>query len=260
MVLVTLTAVITSAVFVACVAVDWWRTPNPMLTYINDGEKNEYICVEEHTSLVVCDLSRGGFSAREAIYDAYLESDATEIGALVLTHCHEGHRSMLASLCERLLVRTVYLPVPVDLDSLALADELALIAHERGSEVVFYESGSILPLTEHSSLRLELLSDKGEHSRFLLSFAGRRDVASYASLSLTPTSECVTESRYLIFGAHGDRPDAFGGLALPSHSKLEKIFYPSASLMPPTGTEPESVPVYVPPEDGTRYSLIVELS
>lgn len=247
--ILALPPVLTALSFAVCFAVVWHQNPNPTLSYINDGKQNEYFCVEEHTSLAICDISRGGFDARQTVYEAYLDSNATEIETLVLTHYHTGHRTALASLCERLLVRTVYLPMPQDNDSLLLATELEEIAQERGSEIVFYESGSVLRLTPHSSLRVDC------EGSMALSFAGRRDTVTYLSAQSTPSEELLRISRYLLFGSHGKLPDAAGSLSFLQDSKVEAFIYTSSRLPIHTELDPERDVVYMPKQEGGRYSF-----
>lgn len=247
--------------FAICLGIVWYRMPALTVTYANDGARNEYFLLEERDSIVICDISRGGWSARQSIQALYFDANATEIEAFVLTHYHTGHLTTLDSLTGRWFVRTVYLPMPRTREELELADALEKVVSEQGSHVIFYEDGTILTLTRHISMRAEFLDEvDGSHPSFALSFAGEREVLTYLSSNLLPSDACLKEHQYLFFGSHGKRAKEAEEVLLPEASKLTAIVYTSHSLPIHEGMVTDRIPVYRPTEEQKAYSFSFLLS
>ena len=204
------------------------RVPN--VEYISQRGGEEAILISDGDAAAICDMSGGSLWLYREIFARVSEMTATEIESVVLTQYHESHPSSMVYLLGTELIRTLYLPVPCDVESGAIAAELWEIATDAGSEVVFYESGRI-SMTEHIRADIEL--GQKEADAFAVTLISTSETVTYATCGWLETAgteqieERVAKSKTLIVGAHGDGPsEDYGALAF-ERGLLEKVIYSS---------------------------------
>ena len=256
---VALPSVATAIAFVVCLIVVRLQNPDPIITYVNDGVKNEYFCIKEDATLVLCDLSDGGRSAYKQMHALYEHSYATEIEALILTHYHQGHRTTLTLLASKHLLREVCLPMPWDAKSLEYARELERIAQKNGVRVSFYEGESVRALSDSSFVRIDFLEPSAPESTqeptLALAFSGNRQIVSYFSANAKLISDWLAKSETVLIGTHGEIPKKASPISLTEGSAPKQLIYTSCDIPIHTGLSPESDFVYRPKEGQAEYSL-----
>ena len=138
--------------FSVCFAITNIFFAKPKLEYISRGSAIEIIAISEKNSISFCEMSRGEQQFGSCVIDGVKMSSATEIESLVLTGCGEKQQRSVDVITGKLMVRKIYLPMPTDDQSLAVANSIYQMASERGSSVCFYNYGDIIEMT--SSVKL----------------------------------------------------------------------------------------------------------
>ena len=182
---------------------------NSELLWLGDTEEN-----------VLCDFSDGSYSAYATLLQEGLPAGHTEIDALLLTHYHSRHVATLERLMSSVRVRTLYLPLTMNLcapekaaEDEGIARKLQQLALARDVEVVFYDVARTYALWEDLSLvgLQYAMIDRSAHPTVaaafryadgaVLTFAG----AAFAeSLSSDPfVRDCIADSEAVVLGAHG---------------------------------------------------------
>lgn len=220
-------------VFSVCFAVVRCSERTPNLTYVSQWGGEEALLISDGDEAALCDLSGGSFWLYREIATVFSQTTATEIESVVLTQYHQTHPSSMSYLLESEVVRTLYLPRPRDAESVKIATELWEIAENAGSEVVVYEGGRI-PLTERISAEIEL--GTSEADAFALTFMGAQGRISYVTpkwlegAGEKKTEERLMQSKTLIVGGHGERPNEEYGIAISERGALERVIYSTEKI------------------------------
>jgi hypothetical protein len=204
---------------VGVVGVEAWRQRDAFeVRYVTAGE-SELLLVSYGRQNVLCDLSDGSYRAYAEVLGEGLAGGATELDALLLTHYHGKHVSMLEELTDATCVKTLYLPLVFDREGeKAAADEgiarkLQETAAQKGLDVVFYEPMCALSLTDGMRLlgMQEQYLKRSAHPILVFSIAcadGRS--VTYAGgafaeqeQSLAFARDCIRGSEVVVLGEHG---------------------------------------------------------
>ncbi len=188
--------------FACCFAVTSIFYSDPTLTYINN-KANEVLIVNEGSEFSVCDVSNGSYTSYRTVLYELEESNATEIKAYVLTHCHISHVSTFEFLSKEVIVRSIYLPEPKDSDEAILGKKIWDIAKAQGVNIIFYKNGDRIEMSNEVILNPVNASyhDKGS----FLAFVSENSNVIYAS-SYFADEEFPYDC--LIKGVHGTENQA----------------------------------------------------
>ncbi len=205
---------------VSCVALEQWRQRDTVtVDYAVSGD-SELMLVSYGGDSVLCDFTDGSYRAYAALLDEGLPMGDTELDALLLTHYHGKHVSMLERLSAEIRVRKLYLPLSMEAceEEKALADEgvarkLYDLAAQRGIEVAFYEPMCKLPLSDGLALQglQYTMLKRSAHPVLTLSLVcadGRAVTFAGAAFSEEETTrafsaDCIAASEVVLLGEHG---------------------------------------------------------
>ncbi|MBR2354275.1 MAG: ComEC/Rec2 family competence protein, partial [Clostridia bacterium] len=229
--------------------------------YLRTDEYTETVALQKDHHLVILDATSGGWRGMGAIMDSYRDSVATEVETLILTHWHKGHLNMLESVCDRVIVRRVILPIPRDREEAEIADRFAELAKERSIAVSFLESGEPILLWDGVSCYTE--RQRGaEHDAIV--FAVKGEDAGLLYLSSDTMMECeptaleqrMAEYESVIVGCHGTRGEVGKSYRLPSDTNTKNAVYSSAEAAMRYPIEHPSVEAIIPRENKDSFYRI----
>lgn len=86
---------------------------NVYITYIGEN-KNDGFVLKSQGKVIICEISDASFGYSYNLTDEVGEMNVCEIEAVLMTHYHNKHVQLLGRLCEREMLRCVYLPEPID--------------------------------------------------------------------------------------------------------------------------------------------------
>lgn len=86
---------------------------NVYITYIGEN-KNDGFVLKSQNKALICEISDASFGYSYNLINCVEEMNVCEIEALLLTHYHNKHLQLFGRLCEREILRCVYLPEPID--------------------------------------------------------------------------------------------------------------------------------------------------
>lgn len=190
--------------FAVCLGV-FAATDKEQIRYVGWGE-NEIFFIEKAGVSSVCDVSEGNASAYNLLCDGLCDY-SLEIENYVLTHPHEHHPTMLRRLCENKVVRRFYLPLLSDTESLSLLSEIRTALAEYGTEIIFYERGEEIELSDTLVL-LPCFEESDESAEIFLKIRAKSDVITYTDEAENDLAFALgANSRYFLIGAHGKASD-----------------------------------------------------
>ena len=200
--LILVPPVAAAVAFAICLSVhNAVRADELALTY-RLRDTNEMLVVSERSQISVIDVSSGAYGFLGGSLKLAKQSYATEIGDLVLTHYHAKHPASLALLCERTMLRRVYLPDPLTEEEWQIAREVLETAERYGCEVVTYQSWDTLELLSDTRVRVDV---QGE-GRTAVFVANGEEALAYIGGELEGSEGAERFSAladYVIFGVHG---------------------------------------------------------
>ena len=190
------------AAFVICLSVHNAINSKELdISYRREGS-SEMLLMSERQSAAVIDISSGSQRFLGAASELVKESYATEIGELVLTHYHDLHPDTVKLLCERIMLRRIYLPTPSNETEWMIAREIADVAELYGCETVGYESGDTLVLLSDTRVRI----DKSGECDVAVFTANGDEALAYIGDDLRDSDGAElfeAAADYTVFGAHG---------------------------------------------------------
>ncbi len=198
------------AAFLICLAVFNSVYDGTRATYINNGSKDSLVLTRENKA-VIFDVSDGTYSPFYTAVSAAETNYATEFSAIVLTHYHVKHISSLDNLFRSQIVRSVYIPEPLDDDELDLANDIARSAQENGVTLVIYGYAEGIYLSDTMSFCvLEPTTRSGSTRKIVnLCIMTQGNIIAYADSSwefvknAERTASFVEASDVTILGSHG---------------------------------------------------------
>ncbi len=217
--------------FVICLTVTSLFFSDPVVVYHAKGKNKEWISVESMDKLSVFDMSSGGNAMCYDLYDTLEESMATEIDALILTHYHKGHSSMVIPLMRRTVVRRLYLPIPKNTEELSVAAKLANSATVCKTQVIFYASEDELVLFGDVSAKVGYGSD-GEYESVAVQIMSPDGSISYGSIGTlaADTGSWLWQSDMLLVGSHG-REGMSVTVSAPEDAVVKQVIYTDQELV-----------------------------
>ncbi len=251
--------------FAVCVLTFHAFYDNTEFIYRTDGKNNEIIGIKENNHLSFFDISSGSYFVYQEIQEELSQSTVTELQSLFLTHYQKGHVSALDSLMRETLIRTLYLPIPQNEESLIHAKALFDIAQACGSEVVFYNNSTQRSITESVEMSTQIISTDS-HPYIVLSFDVKNEKISYISpnflshLESDPQFESlrksVCESKKILLGNHAftgnKEPKLISREEIDLH-KTKLIIYTSNKIYENIRFVDFNLPIYIPQENEKGY-------
>lgn len=172
--------------------------------------KNESLGVIKEGKALLIDISNGANAAAYNAWSALGDRQITEIEALVLTHYDRKHDAMLSALCERTVVRSIYLPKPVTEKD---AEIYAMIrASDYTRDIPCYEYDASIQELHFADVRISFLENaylsRSEVPLTAFSLDVGEECLSYISASAweaqSPELQTLLgDTEYLICGNHG---------------------------------------------------------
>ncbi len=101
--------------------------------------ENESIGILSDGGAVLIDISNGANGANYRAWQALCDRQVTELDALVLTHYDRKHDAMLAYLCKRAVVRTIYMPKPTSAKDMEIYSAIRGAASLYNSTCIEYD-------------------------------------------------------------------------------------------------------------------------
>jgi ComEC/Rec2-related protein len=203
--------------------------------YACDGRGGEALALREDDRLAVCDLSYGGWRGANTVETLLGDSYATELDALILSHVHGGHLSMLERLGGRLLLERLYLPMPQTREEALLTDELARLAETLSVRVTVYEEGEELRPWTGTALHAERVRGSA-HDALAVTLLGKQERLLYLSGRLSEhldgeaISERIGAAQTVILGSHGGVPTEEVPILLGENAVTDRILLGSDKL------------------------------
>lgn len=190
------------AAFVICLAVyNAINVKELDVTYRLENS-NEMLFVSEHSEAAVIDISSGSYSFVGGAGELARDNYATEIEDIVLTCYHASHPASLELLCERTMLRRVYLPTPRNESEWRIARDIADSLELCGCEVIEYKSGDTLSLLSGARVRVDI-SGEGGAAIFV---ANQNEALAYIGDGVRESEgveRFASLADYVIFGVHG---------------------------------------------------------
>ncbi len=113
---------------------------NVYITY-EAQNKNEGLVLKAENKALICDVSSGAYTSLSLLTHEAHDLHVSEIDGYLFTHYHSKHLQQFSRLCEREIVRSVYLPEPVNEKEEAIYNALIELANRYGLRLVFLPSG-----------------------------------------------------------------------------------------------------------------------
>ena len=176
-------------------------------TYIKN-KSSEMITICDTHSATIFDMSSGGFAHFQSAHNELFENGATEIKNIVLTHYHQYHARSLFKICQKYLVRNIYLPHPTNEND---SEEYIFIINEfRNSEVniITYTLGTPFELEGNIKVQISkyLYIKRSAHPMFTVSIQNKGEGIIYLTSSIYESNgfnSNLSEYENIIFGKHG---------------------------------------------------------
>ena len=184
-------------------------------------DSDEMFIVERAGACSVCDVTDGSAWNYWQLRSS-LPAYAIEIEDYVVSHPHKRHAELIKKITEHQPIRNIYLPLTEDTAELGYIAQIVTVAREGGINIFFYESGELLTLIDNTYLRSFFERGADGHSSVYMSFYKNGESFTYTDNSKRLGAyELGENSRYMLFGAHGDRS---GGEKPPIPSTPEILF------------------------------------
>lgn len=162
----------------------------------------------------VCDISTGGYNnflnAFETCYDIdYL----TEIDNVFITHYHNYHSGSLSKICNKYLVRNVYLPIAeTDVETQIQAEIIEALEHTKSNVIIYKRGVKIKDINGNViSVSTNRYVDRSTHPTFAVSVSSDTKTLVYSTSAMLEADANIIPSStdILIFGSHGPRVKPF---------------------------------------------------
>ncbi|MBE6541366.1 MAG: hypothetical protein E7672_02845 [Ruminococcaceae bacterium] len=179
---------------------------NVHITYIGE-KKNDGFVLKSNGKALICEISDASFGYSYNLTDEITEMNVCEIEALLLTHYHNKHVQLLGRLCEREILRCIYLPEPIDERESEIYGSLLETAEYYGIDHFTIDRGGSFAFgdTEITLFERKYLS-RSTHPITALQISAHGDDVVFLSCSFNQSHEEITsaasEAEYIIFGNH----------------------------------------------------------
>ena len=208
--LVALPTVAAIMAFFVCVTVYNHTNDGVVKVTYYKNQSSEILTVSDGKSATICDASHGGFSNLYEAYEILSYEYNTEIENIILTHYHQFHPNALIRMCEKQMVRKIFLPCPED-DSDESNYWLIVSALENTeTRVITYRPGDLLNIGENASVRISeyVYIERSVHPMYSVTVESGGESVIYFASSMYESEGFnynMYGHEYLIFGGHGPK-------------------------------------------------------
>ena len=172
------------------------------LKYVGRGD-SELIIVERAGKSSVCDASSGHGAAYSLLSGNFCEY-STEIENYVITDPTASHARLVERICERVVIRNLYLPLMSATEKLGALDRINQVAQKYGVRVSFYHSADVVEISESTRVAL-FFEESGEDSDTYFCLVGDEPILTYTDAANCQSAIAIgSKCRYLLLGAHGN--------------------------------------------------------
>ena len=205
MIMPTVAAIIA---FSVCVTVYNFTNDGIVKVTYYKNKNSEMLTVTDGDTATICDASHGGFSHFYEAYSILSYEYNTEIENIVLTHYHQFHANALIRICQKQIVKNIFLPVPED-DSDEINYSLIINAmKDTDTCVITYRPGDILQIGENSYIRVSeyVYIDRSVHPTYSITVTSGDESIVYFASSMYESEEFnydLSGHENIIFGCHG---------------------------------------------------------
>jgi hypothetical protein len=180
------------------------------------NKRSEMLIVSTLNETSICDISTGGY---DNLYSACRESltvkHFTEIENIIITHYHNYHAKSLLRICDKYMVRNVYLPLAENEEEQQLLTGIIETLKTTCANVRLYkrgvgikgEKGAVISVSQAESV------DRSTHPVFSVCVSNDTNSLTYASSAYfeLDKKDTAIETDILIIGSHGPTVKSFSG-------------------------------------------------
>ncbi len=197
------------------------------LNYRRAGN-NEGLVLSQNDVAMICDISNGSLTQLKSDWRLAQENGACELEVLMLTHYHAKELSALSRFFKYVVVRNLWLPVPMLEGEQAIFDSLCEIAKAHGVEVSYYHYGDEMRAFGKGTMTLfePIYLKRSTQGSFALRMAFGNDSACYHTGALSEferksAQAHVCGAEVVFLGAHGPVPHE--EITLPDNDMLQNV-------------------------------------
>jgi len=181
--------------------------PNVYFSYITTKSRNDGFVLKSGGKILLCDISDGSYGYLSELITEMSALHSCEVDTLVLTHYHNKHLQSLGRLCDREVLRTLVLPVPIDEREEGIYQSLRNTAEREGVEVLTTAIGESYKFGNTEILLHErMYLSRSTHPITAVSVTAYDNLATILSCSFNQSHEEITKyaecSDIVIFGHH----------------------------------------------------------
>ena len=179
------------------------------LLYLKD-KRNEAIILSTVDKVSVCDISTGGYYSLLSACEEALSDKATEIENIILTHYHDFHSGSLRRICNRYMVRNIYLPLPENAQDSKYLDNITDFLDSVNVNILLYKRDTALDVGngfDVSVSKVEIIK-RSSHPLFIISVSNDTSRVVYSTSAVNESitlknHDLLIDANVLIFGSHG---------------------------------------------------------
>ena len=184
------------------------------------NNRNEAIIVSTVSKTSVCDISSGGYyDLSNACYEA-TSGNAVEIENLILSHYHKYHPGAVKKVCDKYMIRNVYLPVPETEDEIEIFNQIVECLKVSKATRVIYNREDPIDAGNKYIIRVsktECIS-RSQHPLFGICVSNETNLLTYvssAAIEAEAFNNSVENTEVLILGSHGPVVKPFKAADIP---------------------------------------------
>lgn len=180
--------------------------------YINEGnviylksKRNEALILSTISEISVCDISSGGYHDLSSACAAATDGIAVEIENLILTHYHKYHVASVQRVCNKYMIRNVYLPEPENEDEIKVFSDLVQALGNMKVNRIIYERGHLIDAENGYFISVSTTEyiSRSTHPVFAVSVSSETTKLIYGSSAFPEAEKFVSLADVLILGSHG---------------------------------------------------------
>ena len=181
------------------------------------NQRSEMIIVQNADGISICDVSTGGYSHLYNACQVAFSECFVEIENIVLTHYHSYHANAIVRICDKYMVRNIFLPAPTNEKELTELSEISDRLVDRNVNTILYQreegisagSGYFIYVSDTEYIK------RSVHPIFALSVRSPSECFTYCTSAIGDTASIcdrLSHSDTVIFGSHGPTVKEFASL------------------------------------------------
>ena len=180
-------------------------------------QRSEMIIVQNANEISICDVSTGGYSHFYNACQIALSEGCVEIENLILTHYHSYHANTLARICDKYMVRNIYLPAPANEQELVELAEISDRLAEKKVNTILYQREDKIDVGKDSYISVSATEylKRSVHPIFALSIESHSKSFAYCTSAIDDaemSGDVLKSSDVILFGSHGPTVKEFDSI------------------------------------------------